>query len=396
MQVQIKELPEAGQSEGQLVPWGAILSMSLCAFALVASEFMPVSLLTPIASDLVMTEGQAGQVISVSGLFAVVTSLFIAVIAGKMDRKVLLLGLTGLMVISGVLVATASTYAMMMVGRALLGVAVGGYWSMSTAIMIRIAPGPFVPKALALLQGGTALATAVAAPMGSFLGGLIGWRGAFFCVVPLAAAALLWQAMTLPTMPPKGERKAVNALRLLANPTVACGMAAVTLLFMGQFTLFTYLRPFLETVGHVDVTTLSLMLLIIGVAGLIGTIFIGSLLTDRLYSILIIIPILMAAIAFALLVFGSHLVVVAILLGAWGLISTPAPVGWFTWLSRTLPEDAEAGGGLMVALLQFAITLGATVGGALFDWIGYQGPLSASAVLLLVASGLSVVTSRSR
>ncbi len=69
--------------------------MSLCVFVLIASEFMPVSLLTPIASSLQITEGMAGQGIAISGILAVVTSLLIPVLAGKVNRKTLLLGLTG-------------------------------------------------------------------------------------------------------------------------------------------------------------------------------------------------------------------------------------------------------------------------------------------------------------
>ena len=82
------------------------------------------------------------------------------------------------------------------------------------------------------------------------------------------------------------------------------------------------------------------------------------------------------------------------LLGIWGLIATSAPVGWWTWLTRTLPHNAEAGGGLMVAIIQLAITLGATVGGLLFDASGYQSTFVVSAALLLVASFLALWTSR--
>ncbi|WP_434681638.1 MFS transporter [Pseudomonas sp. R1-18] len=375
--------------------WGAVLAMSLCAFALVASEFMPVSLLTPIADELRLTEGQAGQAISISGIFAVLTSLFIASLTRRLDRKTLLLSMTGLMVFSGVLVAVAPDYTTLMAGRALLGIAIGGCWSMSTAVMMRIAPQTFVPKALAVLQGGSALATAVAAPLGSFLGAQIGWRGAFFCVVPVAAVALCWQALTLPKMPAEhGAGSSVGVFRLLGSAKVALGMTAVALLFMGQFALFTYLRPFLETVTGVDVYGLSLVLLLIGVAGLAGTLLIGSLLTHNLYRVLITIPLLMAGIAFALLIFGDHIGVTAVMLGAWGLIATAAPVGWFTWLSRTLPRDAEAGGGLMVAMIQLAITLGATCGGLLYDRVGYQATFGASAALLLAGAMLAVIVSR--
>ncbi|MFG6459795.1 MFS transporter [Roseateles sp. BYS96W] len=200
--------------------WGAVLSMSLCAFALVANEFLPVSLLTPIAAELSLTEGQAGQAIAVSGIFAVLTSLWASSITARFDRKHVILAFTATMVISAVLVAMAPNYTIFMLGRALLGVAVGGCWSMSTAVVMRIVPEHFVARALALLQGGSALATAVAAPLGSFLGGFIGWRGAFSCVVPLATVALIWQALTLPRMPstPASDQPPASALGLDLAP----------------------------------------------------------------------------------------------------------------------------------------------------------------------------------
>ena len=85
-----------------------------------------------------------------------------------------------------------------MAGRALLGVVIGGFWSMSAATVMRLVPEDQVPRALALLNGGNALATTIAAPLGSFLGQYIGWRGAFFIVVPLAAITFAWQWLTLP------------------------------------------------------------------------------------------------------------------------------------------------------------------------------------------------------
>ena len=120
--------------------WGAVLAMSLAAFALVASEFMPVSLLTPIATDLQISEGQAGQSISVSGLFALLTSLVIASVAARVDRKRLLLSLTLLMLVSGTLVAFAPNYTLFIAGRALIGVAIGGFWALSAATAMRLVP----------------------------------------------------------------------------------------------------------------------------------------------------------------------------------------------------------------------------------------------------------------
>ncbi|MFC5459075.1 MFS transporter [Massilia niabensis] len=390
------EIPPPAEVDNKPAAWGAVFALSLGAFVLVASEFMPVSLLTPIAIELAVSEGQAGQAIGVSGAFALLTSLLIPVLAGRLDRKTLLLGLTLLMMASGTLAAFAPNYFLFMVGRALIGVAIGGFWSMSAAVAMRLVPLGQLSRALAIVNGGNALATVVAAPLGSFLGGIVGWRGAFFCIIPLAAIAFAWKFASLPPMPAPARSAAgsANPFRLLKQPAVAFGMAASSFFFMGQFALFTYLRPFLERVTGVGVSTLSLLLLGLGLAGFAGTILIGRFIKEGLYRTLVVIPALMAVIAVALIAFGSSLAATAILLAVWGLVGTAAPVGWWTWLAKTLPRDAEAGGGLMVAVVQLAIMLGAGAGGILFDAGGYRASFSMSAVLLLVAAGLAALAGR--
>ncbi|MEE4811673.1 MFS transporter [Pseudomonas alliivorans] len=362
--------------------WGAVFSMALCVVVLIASEFMPVSLLTPIAQDLGISQGQAGQAISISGFFAVLTSLLNTPLTGRFDRKKVLLGFSLLLLLSGVTVTFAPNGVVFMTGRALLGVAIGGFWSMSTATVMRLVPKDSVAKGLALINGGNALAATVAAPLGSFLGQYIGWRGAFFLVIPLAVLAFAWQWLSIPALSSAQNTRATNPFKLLRNPQVAVGMLAIMLLFMGQFAVFTYLRPFLESVTGVSVTTLSLMLLLLGLCGLAGTWMIGGLLQKRIYACLIAIPLAMAVLAALLIALGHSPVAVAIVLGVWGLVATPAPVAWGLWLSRTLPDDAEAGGGLMVATIQMAITVGAGAGGELFDRLGGWSPFVFGAVVL--------------
>lgn len=369
--------------------------MTLCVFVLIASEFLPVSLLTPIAGDLGVPEGLAGQGIAISGALAVITSLTISRIAGDLNRKYLLLGLTVLMAISGVIIALAPSYPVYMLGRALIGIVIGGFWSMSAAIAIRLVPQHQVSRALAIFNGGNALATVVAAPLGSYLGATIGWRGAFLSLVPLAVAACIWQWVSLPSM--KSDRASKpqgSVLRLFRLASVSTGLLACGLFFMGQFALFTYVRPFLESVTRVNSSGLSLILLAIGVAGFVGTLVVSTFLNARFYQTLITIPLLMAAIAGSLLLAGHSVWIVAALLSLWGLLATAAPTGWWTWIARTLPDDAEAGGGLMVAVIQLSIALGSTAGGVLFDNLGWQSAFGLSGVLLLGAVAMTLVTSR--
>lgn len=120
--------------------WGAVMSMALCVALLIASEFMPVSLLTPMAEGLGATVGQTGQAISISGLFAVAASMAITTVAGRLNRKAVLVALTAAMLLSLVLVAAAPNFAVLMIGRALLGLCIGGFWALATAVIMRLVP----------------------------------------------------------------------------------------------------------------------------------------------------------------------------------------------------------------------------------------------------------------
>ncbi|ENY2727363.1 MFS transporter [Salmonella enterica] len=376
------------------VYWGGVFAMTLCVFVLIASEFMPVSLLTPIASDLHVTEGLAGQGISLSGALAVLTSLTLSHIAGNLNRKYLLLGLTVLMAVSAMIIALASSYLVYMLGRALIGIVIGGFWSMSAATAIRLVPQRQVPRALAIFNGGNALATVVAPTLGSYLGATVGWRGAFLCLVPLAIVAFIWQCISLPAMASdKARKQCGSVLRLLSVAAISSGLLACALFFMGQFALFTYVRPFLETVPRVNTSGLSLIFLAIGVAGFVGTMAISTFLNVRFYLTLIMIPTLMAMIAGMLLLTGQHTLTVAVLLSLWGMLATAAPTGWWTWIARTLPEDAEAGGGMMVAVIQLSIALGSTAGGLVFDSLGWRSAFGVSGMLLLGAAGMTLLAS---
>ncbi|BBU98097.1 MFS transporter [Providencia rettgeri] len=379
--------------------WSAVFAMTLCVFVLIASEFMPVSLLTPLALDFQVTEGMAGQGITISGIFAVITSLFISALTHNLNRKTLLLGLTVLMGVSGAMIALASNYYIYMVGRALIGIVVGGFWSMSAAIAMRLVPIDQVPKALAIFNSGNALATVIAAPLGAYLGSTIGWRGAFLGLVPIAIATIVWLWVSLPSMPtdPNSHQNTPQIFSIFSffkYRVITLGMLAIGLFFMGQFTLFTYVRPFLETVVKVDISMVTFSLLLIGITGFIGTLLINRVLKIGFYQTLIAIPLLMASIAVSLIFFGYSSLTSIVLLSIWGFIATAAPVGWWSWIPRIFSNSAEAGGGLMVAVIQLSIACGASVGGIIFDLMGYESTFAISALFLVVAAILVQCTAK--
>jgi predicted MFS family arabinose efflux permease len=366
--------------------WSAVGSMALCVAMLIAAEFMPVSLLTPIAADLGATQGSAGQAIAVSGLFAVVTSLLIPGVARRFDRRPLLMGLTVVMLLSLVVIAEAPNFAVLMVARALLGMVIGGFWALATATVMRLVPQESVPKALATVYIGNAVATAFAAPIGSYLGGIIGWRGAFWALTPIVAANLLWQWISLPAMPPQAARPRNGLVGLLKRRNVRSAMVGTMFTFAGAFCTFTYLRPFLEAYLRVNVLQLSLLLLGLGLAGFAGTFGAGALLKSHLYPLLRWLPMALAAVTVGLLGVGHVMWEVAVAMIAWGALNSAIPVAWSTWLSQGINDDPEGGGGLMVAAIQLSIMLGAALGGALLDHISIAATFLGGAVFLVVGS----------
>ncbi len=366
--------------------WSAVGSMALCVALLIASEFMPVSLLTPIAHDLRATEGMAGQAISISGLFAVATSLLIATIAGQFDRRHVLMGMTGLMLSSLVLIAIAPNFLVLMIARALLGIVIGGFWSLATATVMRLVSEESIPKALGIVYTGNAVATAFAAPIGSYLGGIIGWRGVFWALAPITVANLIWQSISLPSMPPQTSNPVSKLLGLLKRRNVAVAMLGVMLTFAGAFATFTYLRPFLETYARVNVPQLSLLLLALGMAGFVGTYSASAVLGRHLYSLLTGLPLALGAITLGLLAVRYHIAAVGVAMFSWGAVNSAIPVCWSTWLTKGISDEPESGGGLLVGAIQLSIMLGAGFGGLLLDHISVAATLIGGTSLLVLAS----------
>lgn len=377
-----------------IAAWGAVLSMALCVAMLIASEFMPVSLLTPMAEGLRATEGQTGQAISISGLFAVAASMVITTAAGTLNRKWVLVGLTGFMLVSLVMVAAASDFTVLMLGRALLGICIGGFWALAAAVIMRLVPGSEVPRALALMYGGQAIAAAFAAPVGSYLGGIFGWRAVFWALTPIVAINLVWHVVALPSLPARQRQDFRTMFGLLKRPHFLRGLVASMLSWGSAFTMFTYLRPFLEQVTGADVTTLSILLLALGCAGFVGTWASGRFLSGSVAPLLKVPTLLMGGCTLGLLLLGYSVVAAGLFLALWGAMNTAMSVIWMTWMSQNVDDAPEAAGSLMVAAIQASILLGAVIGGLLLDGLSIFATFAGS--VLMAAIGIAVIGSGQR
>ncbi|MFQ3786364.1 MFS transporter [Halomonas sp. A29] len=376
--------------------WGAVISMALGVFGLVTAEFLPASLLTPMAADLGITEGMAGQAVTVTAAVALLTSLLISTATRRIDRRHVLLGFSMLLVASNLIVAFAPNLTVLLLGRVLLGLALGGFWTMSIATMMRLVPEDVVPRGLSIMFSGVSAATIAAAPLGSYFGDLLGWRDVFRMAALLGLLALVVQFMTLPRMAPTGLTRLRTLFEVLMRPRVGLGMLAAALVFTGHFAFFTYIRPFLETVTGVGVNGVATILLGFGVANFLGNYLGGWMVERSLRLTMIAMPLLMGTLGVSLVVLESTPATDAALVAMWGLAFGAIPVAWSTWLTRTVPDEAESASGLLVAAINLAIATGAAVGGLIFDLGGALNVFAASGAVLLLAALMIVMGVRTR
>ena len=365
--------PAHKAAQDLLANWSGIASLALGVFSLVTAEFLPASLLTAIATDLRVSDGAAGQAVTATAIVGSVAAPSIPLLTRNIDRKRVVLMLTLLLLVSNLMAVLAPNLPVLLVARVLLGVALGGFWSMAAALAMRLVPDHLFARAMSLILTGVSVATVCAAPIGAYMGNLWGWRSAFIAagVVSLVAFAIQWIA--IPRLPPKDHPSLKVLAELLGRKDVRVALMAVLLVVSGHFGGFTYLRPLMEQFFHMSVAPISAVLLGYGVGGFFGN-FAGGFIAERSERYAIVSGgTLIALLAASLWVAGSSPVVAAIAITLWGFAFGAFPVGFQTWIVRAAPDHAEGAGGLMVAAFQVAIASGAIGGGVLVDHVGALG-----------------------
>ena len=389
--------PYAGDSasEAPATPaWMAVFSLAMGVFGLLTAEYLPASLLTLMATDLGVSEALAGQAVTVTAVVALFAGLLVPGLTRSIDRRWVLLGFSTLMVASNLLVAVSSSFTVLLLMRILLGIALGGFWSMAAEVAMRLVPSALLPRALSIIFSGIAIGTVVAVPMGSYLGGLYGWRSAFFAAAAVGIVTLAFQSFTLPRLAPRRPARLRTVLEVLLRPGIAMGMFGCVLVHSGHFAMFTYVRPFLERTTGIGAQGLSLMLLGFGVANFAGTLLAGKLLERHPLATLVLMPALVGVAALGLVLLPASVPGQAVLVAIWGLAFGGVPVAWSNWVANAVPDQAESAGGMVVASVQSAIATGAAAGGAMFSLGGSAGVFVAAAVLMLLAALLIAVRVR--
>jgi predicted MFS family arabinose efflux permease len=360
--------------------WWAVSSLTLGVFTLVTAEFLPASLLSRLAHDLGVSEGVAGQTVTATALMGALTAPTLGALLPRVDRRTVVLGLTGLSIVSNLLVAVAPGYVAVLLARLLLGITIAGFWAMALAVTSQLVPRERLGRAMMTVNMGVPAATVVAVPVGAYLGETWGWRWVFVAAAGAGVVALVAQAVTLPSISPAASASLSTLWDTLRSPVVVLGLVATALVAGGHFAGFTYLRPAIETVPALGAERLAVVLSAYGVASFFGNLATGYLADRRLRLLVLVAPVLIGAATVLLAFAGARFAVALTAVALWGLAFGAVPTAMQTWVARVAPDRLESIGGLQVATFQVAIALGAAVGGLLVDAVGVHAALVAGGV----------------
>lgn len=380
--------------EERTAVWPAVFALSMGVFALVSAEFLPASVLTSIAADLSISVGAAGQTVTVTSLVGVAAAIFTPIVTSRFDRRLVLWSLLSLLALSSLVTALANGFVMLLAARFLLGLALGGFWSMAPALTLRLVPAQSVPRALALISAGVSAAFIGGGPLGAYLDSLIGWRMVFGLSAALAGVALLALLATMPSLPPQAAPRLGTLGILFARPSIRLMLISVLVIISGQFTGFTYIRPFLEHAPQLGVAAITVVLLGYGLGNVIGN-FAGGAVAGRGVKLAIVsFALAIGILGLVMLQFGASPIVAGITVALWGFAFGFAPVGFQTWMVRVAADHAESASGLVTAAFLVAIASGAVLGGLLVNHVGGLGPIGYMAVATLAGALLVLVAGK--
>lgn len=374
-------------------PWPGVLSIAIGAFALVTTEFLPVGLLPAIAAELHVTEGVAGMMVTVPGIVAALAAVLVTIGIGKLDRRYVLWGLTAMLLTSNLVVALSHSFPLVLAGRALLGVGVGGFWALGPALSSRLAPGAEA-RALSIVFAGVSLGTVAGVPAGALIGDLYGWRVAFEGGSVVAVLVLLTQMRLLPSLPATQSVKFSHLPELLRVPKARLGIVMTVLVFGAQFTAYTYITPFLAQVTQLNPQTISTLLLVYGAAGLAGNFIAARILDRSVRAGLITTGVVLGVSTLALPLLGHGLAGAAVLMVFWGMAFGMMPMSVQTWIFQAAPHAMESGGAVFVSTVQVALAGGALFGGVIVDHLGVSSAMVAGGVLALAMAAVAALRAR--
>ena len=346
--------------------WLCVVSVMMGIFVIVTAEILPIGLLLPIASTFDVSEGTAGLMMTLPGLVAAVAAPVMTVWTARIDRRAMLFAWMAVLAASNFICAFAEQYWLILVARVLVGLVIGGFWSIGAGLGARLVSERHVPRATSVIFVAVPLGSVIGVPAGTFIADLMGWRAVFILLGVLTLVVMIALLTLLPALPAVHVTRLSVLRSLLRQRNVRVGMIATFFIVLAHFGTYTYVTPMLEHVAHLGLALISSLLLAYGAAGIIGNFAVG-LTMNRWLRQSFGSAALLIAFATVMLPVTGHWALAALLLLVWGVGYGAVPACSQTWIARSAPNATEAATVLFTSVFQATIGIGALAGGAVVD-----------------------------
>lgn len=350
-----------------LISWLAVCSVTAGLFAIVTVEILPIGLLPAIGRSFDVTDGTAGLTMTMPGFLAALSAPLVTTATARVDRRTMLCAFMALLALANFVVAVAPAYWLVLVSRVLVGVTIGGFWSIGAGLAGRLVPPQSAGRATAVIFSAVPLGSVLGVPLGTFVGEEAGWRTAFTLMGVLSVAVCGAMLLVLPSLAPE-EALRVSVLRAaLRGSGTRWALLVTFLVVLAHFGAYTYVTPFLRQVTDVGPGVVTVFLLAYGAAGIAGNFLGGAAVARRPRAAFAVAAGLIAAAVLLLPVLGDRPGGAVALLVVWGVAYGAVPVCSGAWFAAAVPRSPEAASVLFTASFQATISLGALAGGAVVD-----------------------------
>ncbi|MFE5794855.1 MFS transporter [Streptomyces sp. NPDC056503] len=359
--------PSAPSDRSPRMSWLSVIAVMLGIFSIVTTEILPIGLLTSIGSSFAVSDGMAGLMMTMPGFLAAISAPLVTVGTGRVDRRVMLGVFVLLLALANFLAAAASGYWLVLVSRVMVGIAIGGFWSIGAGLADRLVPAGSVGRATAVIFSAVPLGSVLGVPLGTLVGDVAGWRTAFLVMGGFTLAVLALLLLAVPPLPP-GRATRLDVLGgMLRSGDTRLALAMTFLVVLAHFGTYTYVTPFLERVTGVSAGLVTVCLLVYGAAGIAGNFLGGAAVRRRPRATFAAAAAMIAGATLLLPLLGRWDGGAVALLIVWGIAYGAVPVCSQTWFAKASPDAPEASSVLFTASFQATISIGALAGGVVLD-----------------------------